>query len=140
MQFTMSRPDLNAATNGGGVEINQGFGSFQERSPLQTQPISQFSPPPVPTGNTRPEMKGPSTTDLDSLLAGLKKKEVENEVNQAIEFSLSGPPVVEKSSRNITDDEISIISSGDIESGSGYKKRGRKPKNSRSERSITIEL
>jgi hypothetical protein len=86
-------------------------------------------------------MKGPSTTDLDSLLAGLKRKEVENEVNQAIEISLSGPPVVEKSSRSFADDEISIISSGDIETGTGYKKtRGRKPKNSRSERSITIDL
>lgn len=139
MQFTMSRPDLNTATNGtGGVEINQGFGSFQERTPLQTQPISQFSPPPVPTGNTRPEMKGPSTTDLDSLLAGLKRKEVENEVNQAIEISLSGPVAPAPLQRGFADDEISIISSGEIESG--YKKRGRKPKNSRSERSITIDL
>jgi hypothetical protein len=143
MQFTMSRPDLNAATNGtGGVEINQGFSSFQERTPLQTQPISQFSPPPVPTGNTglRPEMKGPSTTDLDSLLAGLKRKEVESEVNQAIEISLSGPTAPAPLQRGFADDEISIISSGDIETGTGYKKRGRKPKNNRSERSITIDL
>jgi hypothetical protein len=124
MQFT-SRPDLQQARSGG-IEINQGYSSLREPSrPMMTEPISNFSPP------VRQEMKGPSSTDLDSLLAGLKIKETSPIHNEVV----------------VDDETVSVISMRDMEStasgNKGYKKRGaskRKPRSDKSVNNISIDL
>jgi len=127
MQYT-SRPDLQHARGGGGIEINQGFSPLRESKPMMTEPISNFSAPP------RQEMRGPSSTDLDSILAGLKRKDT--------------TPVETVREENVDDETVSVISMRDLEStvsGSkaGYKKRGaskRKPKSDKSMNNISIDL
>jgi len=141
MQFTSSRPDLNASTTGytvggsRGIEVNSGYGSLNEKTPLRQQPLSNFSPVPKQqeqqqSPSLRPEMKGPSSTDLDSILAGLKKKDAVSEV------------------ASMADDEsVSVMSFRDLDSATeqkrSYKKRvggSTKPRKQRSENNVSIDL
>jgi hypothetical protein len=127
-QFTSSRPDLRGAV--GGLDINEGFGSVQEKTMLRpSEPPSNFSPQNKSMEPLRPDMKGPSTTDLDAILAGLKRKE--NDADQPSN----------KVSFSSMDDEVSVISMRDLENGGGYKKKSSKKSRPRtSERSLSIDL
>lgn len=135
MNFT-TRPDLNMAARG--VEINQSFSSVNDRSSMRQQPISNFAPP------VRQEMKGPSSTDLDSILAGLKKKEpAPPSLETAMETAMDNLSFAND------DETVSVISMRDLEStagsekGKSYKKRSaikRKPRSEKNMNSISIDL
>ena len=78
MQYTSSRPDLNAGRGAmfyeSGVEIN---GTASVNEPQQQQ------------RSTRPEMSGPKNVDINNILSGLKTKTVniENDNDSMISIS-----------------------------------------------------
>jgi hypothetical protein len=133
----------------GGIEIGQNFSSVNERTPLRQQPISNFSPPP---SQLRPEMKGPSNTDLDSILAGLKRKDAPPQQQPPQQSPVRDMETIETSlidefSMSRDDETVSVLSmkdldNSDVMSGSRYKKKSskRKPRSERNLNSVSIDL
>lgn len=135
MQFTQQpsyRPDLDMARTGSlgnvgshqekGVEINQSFGSLTKQ---------EYSVRPA----TRPEMKGPSSVDLDNILAGLKQKE-EKPQPQPINEIQTTQPVVQND-----DSLISISSLKELSSQQMPKKgRGRRNKSDKNNSTIVLDI
>jgi len=79
MMFTEApgnRPDLNASRGTmfreQGLEVNSGFKDVNQPERSMRPPMQQQQQPP----QSRPEMRGPQSTDVDNILAGLKTRTV----------------------------------------------------------------
>ena len=144
MQYTQQtpafRPDLDMARSGGlgnvgshqesGVEINQSFGSLSKQE-------YSVRPP------TRPEMKGPSSVDLDNILAGLKQKEDMVSKSQQAQQYFSAPQQqqpVELPSQVASDDSLISISSLKELANQQMPKKGRGRRNKSDKNNSTIVL
>jgi hypothetical protein len=122
MQFTnpQGRPDL-AMGRGTvpGQEIGQGYADVnRSNAPIMRPP----QPPP-----SRPEMRGPQSADIDSILSGLKTKTV-NIHEQALETP-SG----------IDDSMISVSSLKDMTAG-GIPKRSNRRKNRSDKNTVSLDI
>lgn len=139
MQYTQQqaptfRPDLDMARNGGlgsvgshqesGVEINQSFGSLSKQ---------EYSIRPL----TRPEMKGPSSVDLDNILAGLKHKEEQQPVKQQQQHHEVEQQVFVST---VNDDSLISISSLKELANQQMPKKGRGRRNKSDKNNSTIVL
>lgn len=145
MQYTQQgsgpafRPDLDMARNGGlgnvgshqepGVEINQSFGSLSKQ---------EYSVRP----QTRPEMKGPSSVDLDNILAGLKQKEdaIQQNITVASSANVSLPPPQQQQTAGPSDDSLISISSLKELASQQMPKKGRGRRNRSDKNNSTIVL
>ena len=77
MQYTSSRPDISMGRGTmfreEGVSVDNQYEKVQRSQPsARNEPPSARNDPP----SARPEMRGPQSLDLDSLLSGLKTREV----------------------------------------------------------------
>jgi len=138
MQYTQnSRPDLDMARSGGlgnvgstqepGIEINQSFGSLTKQ---------EYSVRP----QTRPEMKGPSSVDLDNILAGLKQKEETFEKQPSFSDLQVQQEVLQAHSVN-DDSLISISSLKELSNQQMPRKgRGRRNKSDKNNSSIVLDI
>ena len=119
MQFT--RPDLAAGRGGpmfreGGIDVNE-RSSFNPPPPMQQQPKS------------RPEMRGPQTTDIDHLLSGLKTKPQASQQPQYDDMSMAGGD----------DSMISMTSLKDLNSSS-LPKKTKKRQNTSNKNTIALDI
>lgn len=131
MQFTQTpnnRQDINMARGSmfreQGVEMNNNYGDINssERS-MRQPPQQQYQ-------QTRPEMRGPQTTEIDSILSGLKTKNVmEKPQNEPIQMNI------------YTEDDsmISISSLKEIQN-QGMPKRSYKRKNKSDKNTISLDI
>lgn len=122
MQFTnpQGRPDL-AMGRGTvpGQEIGQGYADVNRSN----TPIMRPPQPP----SSRPEMRGPQSADIDSILSGLKTKTV-NIHEQAAEMQ-TGPD----------DSMISVSSLKDMTAG-GIPKRSNRRKNRSDKNTVSLDI
>ena len=136
MVFTESapiRPDIVAGRGAmfqeQGIETGNGFARVDEES-RSLRPMTQQGPPPpsVATQGSRPEMRGPQTSDIDGILAGLKTRSVN------IHEQPSSPM------QNREDDSmISISSLKDLQNGN-MPKRSNRRKNNSSRNTISLDI
>ena len=113
MQFTQSsnnRPDINAGRGAmfreEGVDVNNQFGDINRSAPMQ-----------------RPEMRGPQTSDIDNILAGLKTRSVN----------------IHESAQSQEDDSmISITSLKDAQNNTMPKRARRKQRSDKNTISLDI--
>jgi len=122
MVFTEStpnnRPDINASRapmfREKGVDLNSGFNKFDDTKSVLTRPTVP-SPPPQ-----RNEMRGPQSSDIDNILAGLKPKTIDIHETK-----------VSTTSVNLDDDSmISISSLKELQNTNAPKKSSRRRNNS----------
>jgi hypothetical protein len=133
MIFTEStpiRPDIVAGRGAmfqeQGVETGNGFARVDEES-RNLRPMMQQGPPP-PSQSSRPEMRGPQTSDIDGILAGLKTRSVN------IHEQSPSP------TQNREDDSmISISSLRDLQNGN-MPKRSNRRKNNSSRNTISLDI
>jgi len=120
-----NRPDINA---GRGVEPKAAFQASMMPPPMPSQPRQ-------PTSNTefqtRREMKGPQSPDIDNILSGLKTKTIDlKEQPKEPQFTVT----------TMEDDSIISISSlKDIQNTTLPKKQSRK-RNTSNRNTITLDL
>jgi len=115
-----NRPDINASRapmfREKGVDLNSGFNKFDDTKSVSTRQTVP-SPPPQPQRN---EMRGPQSSDIDNILAGLKPK--------TIDIHESKPSTT---SVNLDDDSmISISSLKELQNTNAPKKSSRRRNNS----------
>lgn len=133
MVFTESnpvRPDIVAGRGAmfreSGVETGNGFARVDEES-RNLQPFPQQQQQQIPA--VRPEMRGPQSTDIDNILAGLKTRTVD------IHEQPSQPD------RGHTEDDsmISISSLKDLQNGNMPKRSNRK-RNGSARNTISLDI
>jgi hypothetical protein len=132
MVFTESqsnRPDINAGRGAmfreQGTDINDGYRNLAE----QQTPIYQKQPQvqQQQQQQSRPEMRGPQSTDIDNILSGLKTRTV----------NIHEQPIVE--TVNEDDSMISISSLKGID-GSSMPKRSNRKKNTSAKNTISLDI
>lgn len=131
-----NRPDLNASRSTmfreKGVELDNGGGSGFSMRDDRAAP-AQVRSQPMPQ---RPEMKGPQSSDIDNILAGLKPKTVNIHAPPPTPMSVStGPP-----SMTVDDDSmISISSLKELQNTNAPKKSSRR-RNSSDKNTISLDI
>jgi len=122
MQFTQSqsnRPDISAGRGAmfreSGVELNQGQERYNNARPQTPAPASQ----------SRPEMRGPQNPEINSILSGLKTREVNTS---------APPPLAQSQDDDNNDSLISISSLKDLQNTNMPKRTNRRKQ--RSERNV----
>lgn len=127
MNFTEApgnRPDLNASRGAmfreQGVEIN-GYSNndIQERMPPVQNQFQQQQQ------QTRPEMKGPQTSDIDNILSGLKTRTVN---------------IHEQQQTNATQDDDSMISISSLKDLNGNGPKRSKRRNGSTKNTISLDI
>ena len=125
MQFT--RPDLamgrGTMFREGGQEVGQGYVDVNRaNAPINTGPLRGPQTP------SRPEMRGPQTADIDSILSGLKTKTVNiHEQSQS------------ETAEGIDDSMVSVSSLKDMMSG-GVPKRSNRRKNRSDKNTVSLDI
>jgi hypothetical protein len=125
MQFTsqeppQNRPDLSMGRGTmfreSGQDVGQGYADVNRSN------APMFSPP------TRPEMRGPQSADIDSILSGLKTKTVNiHEQN------------IGETSHGLDDSMVSVSSLKDMTSGS-VPKRSNRRKNRSDKNTVSLDI
>jgi hypothetical protein len=98
------------------------------------KPTQPFNMQP-PAQQQRPEMRGPQTTDIDNILAGLKPK--------SVSMPAPVPQQMHNTSRSDYGDEdsiISITSLKDMQNANGPKKSNRKRRNGSDKNTISLDI
>lgn len=121
MQFT--RPDLamgrGTMFREGGQEVGQGYADVNRAS---------TGPPRGPQTPSRPEMRGPQSSDIDSILSGLKTKTVNiHEQNLG------------ETTQGIDDSMVSVSSLKDM-MGGGVPKRSNRRKNRSDKNTVSLDI
>lgn len=133
MNFTdapSNRPDINASRGAmffeQGVEINNNFRDVnqQDRSIRQMNfPPQSQQPPPQQPQQSRPEMRGPQSSDIDNILSGLKTRTIN----------------IQESTNTEDDSMVSISSLKDIQNNNMPKRSNRK-KNGSAKNTISLDI
>ena len=135
-----NRPDINASRGNmfreKGVELNNGFKDIDEMdAPRNVQKMSSSLPPP-PVSVQRNEMRGPQSSDIDNILAGLKTKTV-----NIHEPKISTTPVNSTVSAVTLDDDsmISISSLKELQNTNAPKKSSRR-RNTSDKNTVSLDI
>jgi hypothetical protein len=127
-----NRPDINAGRGAmfreQGADIG-GYGSVNEQQRPMYQPQAQAQPQ---AQQSRPEMRGPQSTDIDNILSGLKTRTV-NIHEQPSREALTVETVTE-------DDSMISISSLKGIDGSSMPKRSNRRKNGSAKNTISLDI
>jgi hypothetical protein len=132
MNFTdaqSNRPDINAGRGAmffeQGVEINNNFRDVnqQDRSIRQMNFPPQSQQPPLQQPQSRPEMRGPQSSDIDNILSGLKTRTIN----------------IQESTNAEDDSMVSISSLKDIQNNNMPKRSNRK-KNGSAKNTISLDI
>jgi hypothetical protein len=129
MNFTeapSNRPDLNAGRGSTmfyeqGVELNNTFRDVNQEDRSTRQ--MNFPPQPQPQQQSRPEMRGPISSDIDNILSGLKTRNIN----------------IQETTNTEDDSMVSISSLKDIQNNNMPKRSNRK-KNSSAKNTISLDI
>jgi hypothetical protein len=115
-----NRQDINAARGAMFREQGVDLNSYQDMSQQDRSSRPTTLPPQAPS---RPEMRGPQTSDIDNILSGLKTRNVN---------------IHESAVNNDDDSMISISSLKDVQNGNMPKRSRRKQRSDRNTVSLDI--
>jgi hypothetical protein len=124
-----NRPDINASRGTmfreQGVELNGGYQNVNSSQPEQQRSIRPNPP------QSRPEMRGPQSSDIDNILSGLKTRNVNIHEQQSTQSNIS--------MAQDDDSMLSISSLKDIQNGNMPKRTNRR-KNRSDKNTISLDI
>jgi hypothetical protein len=128
------RPGMNF-TNASRPDISMGRGSmFKESGVDISSPFEKVNSSPSPMYQQRQEMRGPQSMDVDSLLSGLKKREVN------IHEPAANPQTTNISFVDENDSMVSVISLGNASQNAQLPKRSNRRKNRSDKNVISLDI
>ena len=124
-----NRPDINASRGTmfreQGVDLNGGYQSVNSPPPEQQRSVRPNQP------QSRPEMRGPQSSDIDNILSGLKTRNVNIHEQQSTQPNVS--------MAQDDDSMLSISSLKDIQNGNMPKRTNRR-KNRSDKNTISLDI
>jgi hypothetical protein len=122
-----NRPDLNIGRGSTmfyeqGVELNNNFRDVNQQD-RSTRQMNLPPQPQQPQPQTRPEMRGPISSDIDNILSGLKTRNIN----------------IQETTNTEDDSMVSISSLKDIQNNNMPKRSNRK-KNSSAKNTISLDI
>ena len=124
-----NRPDINASRGTmfreQGVDLNGGYQSVNSPPPEQQRSVRPNQP------QSRPEMRGPQSSDIDNILSGLKTRNVNIHEQQSTQSNVS--------MAQDDDSMLSISSLKDIQNGNMPKRTNRR-KNRSDKNTISLDI